>query len=127
MRRRGVLSVLATALASAWLPAGRALALTPQEAARRVAERYGVEVLRMRELTVDGRRIYALTVMQPGGDVNGVSRIGELCVDAGTGEPVPRLLHRAEGYELPPPRVWGIPEPTARELREWTFEGPPPQ
>ncbi|GBD41375.1 hypothetical protein HRbin39_00756 [bacterium HR39] len=122
MRRLAALPTTVVGL----LAAGAVAALTPEQAAERVAERYGVEVLRVRELRIDHRRIYALTVVQPGGDRNGAFQIGELWVDSETGEPVPRLLHRAEGYELPPPRVSGIPEPTARELREWSFEGPPP-
>ena len=109
------------------LLAAPALALAPEEAARKVAERYGVEVLRVRELAVDGRRVFALTVMAPGGDVNGAFQIGELWVDAETGEPVPRLIHRSAGYDLPPPRVAGIPEPDAGHLRAWTFGGPPPR
>jgi len=120
-RRRTVLALLAGLLAAP------ALALGPEEAARRIAQRYGVEVLRVRELGVDGRRIYALTVMQPGGDVNGAFQIGELWVDAETGEPVPRLFHRADGYELPLSRVSRISEPDAGQLRAWSFKGPPPR
>ena len=98
-----------------------ARALTAEEAARKVAETYGVEVLRVREVEEDGRRLYLLTVMLPGGDRNDAFQVGTLTVDADTGEPVPRLRHRPDGYELPPPPAGTAPEPTADRLRERTF------
>ena len=61
-----------------------AMALTPEEAARKVAETYGVEVLRVREVEEDGRRLYLLTVMLPGGDRNDAFQVGTLTVDADT-------------------------------------------
>ncbi len=96
-------------------------ALTPEEAASRIAETYGVEVLRVRELEENGRDLFAITVMLPGGDRNDAFQVGVLLVDAETGEPVSRLRHRAAGYELPPPPTGTVPEPTADRLRERTF------
>ncbi len=104
-----------------------ALALTPAEIERRLVAAAGVEVLAIRETTVDGRRVYVVTVMFPGGDRNGAFQVGELWLDAETGEPVPRLRHRAEGYELPPPRLGEPREPAPDDLRTWTFGGPPPR
>ncbi len=119
VRRTSILAILPL-LALMAVPS-LVMALTPEEAARKVAETYGVEVLRVREVEDGGRRLYAVTVMLPGGNRNDAFQVGTLMVDADTGEPVPRLRHRASGYELPPPPTGSVPEPTADRLRERTF------
>ncbi len=111
-----VLLWLASVLASS-----PATALTPHEVARRLAETYGVDVLRVRELEEDGRRLYAVTVMLPGGNRNDAFQVGTLLLDAETGEPVPRFGHGPSGHELPPPVKGSVPEPTGDQIRERTF------
>ncbi|MDJ0946518.1 MAG: hypothetical protein QNJ30_23965 [Kiloniellales bacterium] len=82
---------------------GRALALTQQEAERKVAEAFGVEVLskHTRAGEIDGRAVWFLTVMNPGGTFNDAFQVNTLAVDQETGELVPAFRHRASGYELP--------------------------
>ncbi len=118
-RRISLLVALGLAAGTVW--SGVARALAPEEVAARIASTYGVEVLRVREVEGNGRRLFAVTVMLPGGDRNDAFQVGTLLVDAETGEPVPRLRHRPSGYELPPAPAGEIPEPTADRLRERTF------
>ncbi len=116
--------LLLLALLAWW--AGPALALSPAEVTRRLERDFGVEVLAVREAEMDGRRLYVVTVMFPEGNGNAAFQVGELWLDAESGEPVPRLVHRSEGYDLPPPRAGGGREPGV-EVRRWTFEGPAPR
>ncbi len=106
---------------------GTVAAVTPEQIRRALAAEFGVDVLDIREVVVDGRRLYVVTLMFPEADSNAAFQVGELWLDAETGEPVPRLIHRSQGYELPPPRVGGVREPPPDALRDWTFQGPPPR
>ncbi len=115
-------SLLVLLWLAAVLGASPAKALTPEEVKRRLAETYGVEVLRVRELEENGRRLYAVTVMLPGGNRNNAFQVGTLLVDAETGEPVPRFGHGPRAHELLPPVRGTVPEPTADQIRERTFE-----
>ena len=75
--------------------------LTAEAAAQRVAETYGVEALRVREMRAeDGRLAYAVTVMAPGGDANDAFRVTTLLVDAETGELIPQFRHTPTGHEF---------------------------
>jgi hypothetical protein len=66
-----------------------AAALTQKEAAEKVAEEYGVEVLKT-DAGLDGNRpIILLTVMQPGGNDNAAFQVNTIAVDAKTGEVIP--------------------------------------
>lgn len=66
-----------------------AAALTQEEAAEQVAERYGVEVLKTEAILQDNRPIILLTVMQPGGNDNAAFQVNTIGVDAKTGEVIP--------------------------------------
>lgn len=78
-----------------------AQALSADAAGRQVAATYGVETLRVRETrTEDGRRAFAVTVMTPGGDVNGAFQVTTLLVDAETGQLIPQFRHGPTGHEL---------------------------
>ena len=70
-------------------------------AAARIAEVYGVEVLRVQEVTVDGRAAYAITVMNPGGNSNAAFQVNTLLADAATGNLLPVFRHRPAGYDPP--------------------------
>lgn len=122
--RRNRHSVIGALAALALLPVAGppAGALTPEEAARRIAGEHRVEVLGIEEIERDGRRLYEVTVMFPPGDSNVAFQVGTLWIDPDTGEPVPRFRHRADGYELPPPPVAAPREPQGRELRRESFE-----
>lgn len=83
-------------------PAARAQSgLSEDAAAQQVVERFGVEVLRIAEGEADGRPVYVVTVMNPGGDDNGAFRVTRLMVDRATGELVSQFRHVPDGYVLP--------------------------
>ena len=100
--RRLVLGLGAAALVGfAW--SDQAAALTKQEAERRLAETFGVEVIekRTRSGEIEGRAVWFMTVMNPGGDFNAAFKVTTLAVDQETGELVPAFRHKPSGYELP--------------------------
>lgn len=75
--------------------------LTAEAAARQVAETYGVEALRVREVRQeDGSLAYAVTVMTPGGDSNNAFAVTTLLVDAQTGALIPQFRHTPTGHEF---------------------------
>lgn len=76
-------------------------AMSADQVKRAIAERFGVEVLRVAEATEDGRAVYRVTVMNPGGTFNEAFQVNVLVVDRETGELVPQFRHRASGYDLP--------------------------
>ncbi len=82
---------------------GPAAALSQEEAERKVAEDFGVEVLAKltRAGEIEGRAVWFLTVMNPGGTFNDAFQVNTLAVDQETGELVPAFRHRASGYDLP--------------------------
>ena len=82
---------------------GQAEAVTQEEAERKVAEDFGVDVLtkHTRAGEIDGRAVWFLTVMNPGGTSNDAFQVNTLAVDQETGELVPAFRHRASGYDLP--------------------------
>ena len=75
--------------------------LTPEAAAQQIATRFGVDVLKVTAAEDDGRPVYILTVMNPGGDSDGAFQVTRLMVDRSTGELVPQFRHEAGGYRLP--------------------------
>lgn len=94
--------VLAGVLAAApVLPAAQA-GVSQEAAAKSIAERFGVEVLKVRAGERDGRNVWLVTVMQPGGDRNNAFQVHFLAVDQESGELVSSFQHHAEGYTLPP-------------------------
>ena len=64
---------------------GQRPALSEEEVRTLVREGLGVEVLKAETVERDGRRVYALTVMNPPGDYNGAFMVRTLLVDAATG------------------------------------------
>ena len=98
--------LLAAALAVSVVP-GAGAAVTDEAAAKQVAETYNVEVLRVRAGTIDGRKVWLVTVMQPGGNSNGAFQVHVLAVDEESGALVPSFRHHADGYTLPPPQPGG--------------------
>jgi hypothetical protein len=84
-------------LAGALAPAPGAAAMTREEAAIVVQSRYGVEVLRVRAGTIDGRPVWLVTVMKPGADSNDAFQVTTLAVEQETGLLVPAFRHGASG------------------------------
>ena len=63
-----------------------AAARVPVDEVKASIERdYGVDVLRIVEVEIAGRTIYAVTVMNPGGDFNEAFQVNTLAVDPDTG------------------------------------------
>jgi hypothetical protein len=71
------------------------------EAAQDIAERYGVEVLKVREGEVDGVPAWLVTVMFPGGNFNSAFQVQTLAVDKQSGDLIPAFRHGTSGYQLP--------------------------
>ncbi|MCG8593158.1 MAG: hypothetical protein MI785_02110 [Kiloniellales bacterium] len=102
--RLTTLSLTAAILGAASLaPSSAAASVTQKEAELKVAEDFGVEVLskRTRAGDIDGRAVWFLTVMNPGGTSNGAFQVNTLAVDRKTGKLVPAFRHRSSGYDLP--------------------------
>ncbi len=74
-------------------------AMSADEVAAAIAEAYGVTVLRVVPATDDGRSVFRLTIMNPGGDFDEAFQVNTLLVDANTGKLVSGFRHRASGYE----------------------------
>jgi hypothetical protein len=110
-------TVLAVALAALADP-GSAATLPPEEVGRKVAEEWGVEVLRVRQVTVDSRKALAVTVMSPGGAFNGAMGVTTLLVDAESGSLLPQFRHRTSGYTLPADQPGPQPDIPGTVIRE---------
>ena len=90
---------VAGALATAPLlvPHVAAAAETAQQVAKKVAAEFGVRVLKVRRSQIDGRAVFLVTVMNPGGDFDEAFRITTLAVDVKTGKLVSGYRHRSSG------------------------------
>lgn len=100
-RRLAIPFVLAAFAGAAFWANSAVAQVTQDQAAERIAETYGVEVLKTREGKVDGTAVWLVTVMEPGGNSNSAFRVATLAVDKATGELVPVFRHGASGYSLP--------------------------
>src|ERR1700736_1853521 len=111
-------------LALSGLAATPALALSPEAVAGVVAQRFGVTVLRVAPIERDGKPLYAVVVMNPGGNFNEAFKATTLVVDPDSGELVPQFRQENSGYDLPaapdrqPPADDG-----GRTIRRETFRG----
>ena len=79
-----------------------AAAIDKDEAARKIAEAYDVQVLKVAESEIDGQPVWLVTLMKGGGDRNDAFLVTTLAVDRESGELVPSFRHLESGYELPP-------------------------
>jgi hypothetical protein len=80
---------------------GVAAAITPDEVSKKLAQQFGVRVLRVLPIEVDGKPAFAVRVMIPPGNSNEALRIDTLAVDADTGALLPAFRHGRTGYTLP--------------------------
>jgi hypothetical protein len=95
--RRGILVVIAL-----WLAAvNPALAMSPEAVASAVAQRFGVTVLRVAPIERDGKPLYSVVVMNPGGNFNEAFKATTLVVDPDSGDLVPQFRQENSGYDLP--------------------------
>jgi hypothetical protein len=101
--RKRLCALAAACLLSVAVPVAADAAVSADSASQQISERFGVEVLRVRPGEIDGRAVWMLTVMQPGGDSNSAFQVHTLAVDRESGELVPSFRHHADGVTLPPP------------------------
>jgi hypothetical protein len=94
-------ALLALALPALAARTAPAEVLSADKAGEAVAQRYGVQVLRVTPVEVDGAPAFAVVVMNPGGNFNEAFQVNTLVVDARTGALVSQFRHRAAGYDLP--------------------------
>lgn len=113
MRRISVLFVALAALAMVPVSARAAqphkptapaaIDRTAQKLTQQVAERYGVQVLRADRELLDGKPVYRMVVMNPGGDFNEAYAVHTLVVNVSTGALVSQFEHLPSGYQLASP------------------------
>src|SRR3546814_9989180 len=113
-------SVLAGAIAAPGL-AAEAL-LSKGNAKARIEKDLGVEVLRLREVDVEGRPAFAATIMNPGGNYNAAFQVNTVVLDRKTGT----LIHRfgQNGQELESGTIHSTREDSGPVIRRQTFEDP---
>jgi len=91
------LNWLATALVGAIVslaaPAGAEMSV--DAVIQKIEADYAVTVLRVKPMTDGGRRVFAVTIMNPGGDFNEAFQVNTIVVDAETGNLVRQFRHRA--------------------------------
>ncbi|PIW27927.1 MAG: hypothetical protein COW30_08915 [Rhodospirillales bacterium CG15_BIG_FIL_POST_REV_8_21_14_020_66_15] len=77
-----------TAAAVVFANTGPANAMTSTEVSAKVAKDSSVTVLKIEPKTQEGRAVYAVTIMRPGGNRNDAYQVNKIIVDQKTGEPV---------------------------------------
>ena len=98
-RRAGVLAAAAVLGAALAFPPPAIAAMTANQVKAKIAKEFGVKVLKVRPGKDDGRKVYLVTMMNPGGDFNEAFQVNTIIVDAETGKLVSRFRHRASGYD----------------------------
>lgn len=78
-----------------------------QRLANELSSRFSVQVLRAQREQLDGKPVYRMVVMNPGGDFNEAYAVHTLVVDAKTGALVSQFQNETSGYQLsaPPDRT----------------------
>lgn len=71
------------------------------QAAKQVADSFGVQVLKVRAGDIDGTPVWFITVMNKGGDADGAFQVNMLAMDQATGELVSNFRHGASGPGQP--------------------------
>jgi hypothetical protein len=78
-----------------------AAALSPDAVAVALAKRFDVKILRVTPIERDGKRRYAVVVMNPGGNFNDAFKVTMLVVDAETGDLVEQFQTESPGTDRP--------------------------
>lgn len=76
---------IGAALAAFVMATGAAAKMPVEDVTAAVEREYDVEVLRVVEVDLAGRTVYAVTVMNPGGDFNEAFQVNTLAIDPETG------------------------------------------
>ncbi len=98
-RRAGALAAAAVLSAALAFPPTAIAAMTANQVKAKIAKDFGVKVLKVRPAKADGRKVYLVTMMNPGGDFNEAFQVNTIIVDAETGKLVSRFRHRASGHD----------------------------
>ena len=98
MIKRALFGIAVAAAIAFALPASSAT-LTADQAAAKIADEYGVKVLKTAEGTIRGQRVFLVTVMNPGGNFNEAFQVSTLAVDPDTGQLVSGVAHRDSGLD----------------------------
>jgi len=98
-RRVIALFVLAAIVvfASALVPRPATAAMTENQVRANFTAEFGVRVLKVRRSLYDGRAVFLVTVMNPGGDFNEAFQVTTLVVDVETGKLVSGYRHHSSG------------------------------
>lgn len=59
---------------------------------------YGIKILRVSPIIVNGRKAFEATVMNPTGNFNEALQVNRVFVDAATGELIPQVGHGQAGF-----------------------------
>ncbi len=98
-KRAGVCIAAVLLAAALSFPLPAIAAMSGDQVKAKIAKEFGVKVLKVRPAKADGRKVYVVTVMNPGGDFNEAFQVSTLTVDAETGKLVPGFRHRASGLD----------------------------
>lgn len=102
MKRLSIVFAAAALAAALGIADPASAAVTAEQAAKIIADNYGVEVLRVRPGEVDSREVWLVTAMVPGGNSNAAFMVSTLAVDRATGDLVSSFRHGHSGYQVPP-------------------------
>ena len=105
------------------MPLPTVAAMSADQVSAKITKVFSVKVLRTRPGQADGRRVYMVTIMNPGGDFNTAFQVNTLIVDADTGKLVSGFRHRASGYD-PNPAPPFIPNLNSPDTLSWGFVWP---
>ena len=116
VRRAVGVAALAAAVVLA-VPAGVQAAMSKDQVATKIEAAFKVKVLRVVPMTEDGKPIFAVTVMSPGGNWNHAFQVNTIAVDAATGQPVVQFGQFGGWLRKPAPFVGERTAPTTAEDR----------
>ena len=84
-------------IASVFVPRPAMAAMTEIQVRAKIIAEFGVGVLKVRRSQYDGRAVFLVTVMNPGGDFNEAFQITTLAVDVETGKLISGYRHLSSG------------------------------
>lgn len=98
-KRVGVCFAAALLAAALSFPLPALAAMNADQVKAKVAKAFGVKVLKVRPGKVDGRKVFVVTIMNPGGNFNEAFQVSTIVVDVETGKLVSGYRHRASGLD----------------------------
>ncbi len=122
--RRLAVLLISAAVGGAVFGAAPGRALSPDAVAVSLAQRFYVKILRVTPIERDGKNLFAVVVMNPGGNFNEAFKVTTLVVDAETGDLVAQFRDEDSGYHLPPAANRQPPaDESGAAIRRETFRG----